>query len=98
MTELPKILLAHHRKTLKLPTFLRDNEKVARQRAAKGLDHVQFLSRLVEWELIDRERRMVERRIRSPSETAKQGASTYARWSTIIQRYLPAYPCAFLGA
>jgi hypothetical protein len=59
MTEAPKILLAHHLKTLKLPTFLRDHEKVARQCAAEGLDHVQFLSRLVELELIDRERRMV---------------------------------------
>ena len=58
MTETPKILLAHHLKTLKLPTFLREHEKVARQCAAEGLDHVQFLSRLVELELIDRERRM----------------------------------------
>ena len=65
MTEAPKILLAHHLKTLKLPTFLREHEKVARQCAAEGLDHVQFLSRLVELELIDRERRMVERRIKA---------------------------------
>ena len=65
MTEAPKILLAHHLKTLKLPTFLREHEKVARQCAAERLDHVQFLSRLVELELIDRERRMVERRIKA---------------------------------
>ena len=32
---------------------------------AVGLDHVEFLSRLVELELIDRERRLVERRIRA---------------------------------
>jgi DNA replication protein DnaC len=65
MTEAPKILLAHHLKTLKLPTFLREYEKVARQCAAEGLDHVPFLSRLIELELIDRERRMVERRIKA---------------------------------
>ena len=65
MTEAPKILLAHHLKTLKLPTFLREYEKLARQCAAEGLDHVQFLARLVELELIDRERRMVERRIKA---------------------------------
>ena len=65
MTDAPKILLAHHLKTLKLPTFLREHEKVARQCAAEGVDHVQFLSRLVELELIDRERRMVERRIKA---------------------------------
>ncbi len=28
MTEAPKILLAHHLKTLKLPTFLREYEKL----------------------------------------------------------------------
>ena len=38
---------------------------MARQCAAEGLDHVQFLARLVELELIDRERRMVERRIKA---------------------------------
>ena len=62
--EAPRILLEHHLKRLKLPTFLREYEKVAQQCAAEGLDHVQFLARLVELELIDRERRLVERRIR----------------------------------
>jgi DNA replication protein DnaC len=38
---------------------------VARQCAAEGLDHVRFLARLVELEMIDRERRMIERRIRA---------------------------------
>ena len=32
----PEILLAHHLKTLKLPTFLREYEKLARQCAAEG--------------------------------------------------------------
>jgi hypothetical protein len=58
MTEAPRLLLAHHLKTLKLPTVLREYDKVAQQCAAEGLDHVQFLARLVELELIDRERRM----------------------------------------
>ena len=65
MTEAPQLLLDHHLKTLKLPTFLREYSKVARQCAAEGLDHVQFLARLVELELIDRERRMIERRIKA---------------------------------
>jgi len=64
MTDPPQLLLAHHLKALKLPTFLREYEKLARQCAAEGLDHVRFLLRLVELELIDRERRMVERRIK----------------------------------
>jgi DNA replication protein DnaC len=65
MNEAPQLLLDHHLKTLKLPTFLREYSKVARQCAAEGLDHVQFLARLVELELIDRERRMIERRIKA---------------------------------
>jgi DNA replication protein DnaC len=65
MTQAPQLLLDHHLKTLKLPTFLRDYNKVARQCAAEGLDHVPFLARLVELEMIDRERRMIERRIKT---------------------------------
>lgn len=65
MSEAPKLLLQHHLKTLKLPTFLREYDKLARQCAAEGMDHVQFLARLVELELIDRERRMIERRIKA---------------------------------
>ena len=77
MTEAPKILLAHHLKTLKLPTFLREHEKVARQCAAERLDHVQFLSRLVELELIDRERRMVERRIKAAKFPATKSLDSF---------------------
>ena len=64
MTDTPQLLLVHHLKTLKLPTFLREYDKLARQCAAAGADHVRYLVRLAELELIDRERRMVERRIR----------------------------------
>ena len=65
MSEAPQLLLDHHLKTLKLPTFLREYSKLAHQCAAEGLDHVQFLARLVELELIDRERRTIERRIKA---------------------------------
>jgi DNA replication protein DnaC len=65
VTDAPEILLSHHLKTLKLPMFLREYEKLARQCATEGLDHVRFLARLVELELIDRERRMIERRIKA---------------------------------
>ena len=57
-------MLAHHLKALRLPTFLREHDKLARQCAAEGVDHVRYLVRLAELELIDRERRMVERRTR----------------------------------
>ena len=39
MTDTPQVLLAHHLKALKLPTFLREYDKIARQCAAEGLDH-----------------------------------------------------------
>ncbi len=64
MTDTPQLLLAHHLKVLKLPTFLREYDKLARQCAVEGLDHVRYLLRLAELELIDRERRVVERRIK----------------------------------
>ncbi len=65
MTDAPQVLLEHHLKTLKLPTFLREYDKLARQCASEGVDHVRYLHRLAELELIDRERRMVERRIKA---------------------------------
>jgi len=77
MTEAPQILLAHHLKTLKLPTFLREYEKQARQCATEGLDHVQFLARLVEMEMIDRERRMVERRIKAAKFPAAKSLDSF---------------------
>jgi DNA replication protein DnaC len=63
MSDVPEVLLAHHLKALKLPTFLREHDKLARQCAAEGVDHVRYLLRLAELELIEREGRMVERRI-----------------------------------
>ena len=65
MTDAPQILLAHHLKALKLPTFLREYDKVARLCAAEGVDHPRYLMRLAEMEMIDRERRMVDRRIKA---------------------------------
>ena len=65
MTDTRQVLLVHHLKRLKLPTFLREYDKIARQCASEGVDHVRYLLRLAELELIDRERRMVERRIKA---------------------------------
>ena len=64
MSDTPQLLLGHHLKALRLPTFLREYDKLARQCAAEGADHVRYLVRLAELELIDRERRMIERRIK----------------------------------
>jgi DNA replication protein DnaC len=64
VNDTPQILLTHHLKALKLPTFLREHDKLARQCAEEGVDHTRYLLRLSELELIDRQRRMVERRIK----------------------------------
>jgi DNA replication protein DnaC len=65
INDTPQLLLTHHLKSLRLPTFLREYDKVAKLCAAEGVDHTRYLLRLTELELIDRERRMVERRIRA---------------------------------
>lgn len=46
--EAPEILLAHYLKVLKLPTFQREYQKLARLCATEGVDHVGYLFRLGE--------------------------------------------------
>ena len=65
MTEAPQILLRHHLKQLRLPTFQGEYAKQAQLCAAENKDHIHYLARLCEMELIDRERRMIERRIKA---------------------------------
>ena len=77
MTDAPEMLLANHLKTLRLPTFLREHDKLARICAAEGIDHVRDLARLTELELIDRERRMVERRIKSAKFPAVKSLDSF---------------------
>jgi hypothetical protein len=43
MSDTPQLLLAHHLKALKLATFLREYDKLARQCAAEGVDHPSYL-------------------------------------------------------
>ena len=50
-----KLLLEAHLKALRLPTFLREYDKLARQCAAESLDSRSFLQQLCELELLDRE-------------------------------------------
>ena len=65
MTEALQILLRHHLKQLRLPTFQGEYAKQAQLCAAENKDHIHYLARLCELELIDRERRMIERRIKA---------------------------------
>ncbi len=60
----PQLLLEHHLKGLRLPTMLREYDRVARQCAVEDVDYSRYLLRMTELELLDRERRAIERRIR----------------------------------
>jgi DNA replication protein DnaC len=77
VNDTPDLLLAHHLKALKLPTFLREYDKVARQCARDGVDHSRYLLQLAELELIDRERRMVERRIKAAKFPAVKSLDSF---------------------
>ena len=77
MSERATVLLEHHLKELKLPTFLREYGKVAGQCAAEGVDHPGYLLRLSELELIDRHHRMVDRRIKAARFPATKSLDTF---------------------
>lgn len=59
------VLLKHHLKALKLPTMLAECEKIAQRAAADNADHLAFLLQLSELELIERERKAAERRLKA---------------------------------
>ena len=75
--EAPQILLRHHLKKLKLPTVLREHEKLARQCATEGVDHIRYLARLIELELLDREARMIDRRIKAAKFPAVKSLESF---------------------
>jgi DNA replication protein DnaC len=58
------LLLRHHLKVLKLPTMLRDYAAVAAACGTERIDYAGFLLRLAERELLERERKATERRIK----------------------------------
>jgi len=59
------VLLEHHLKALKLPTFLREYRSIAAACSKEGKDYQTYLLRLSERELIEREQRSAERRLKN---------------------------------
>ena len=59
------VLLEHHLKQLKLPSMLREYAAIASVCAQDRADYPTFLLRLCERELLDRERRAAERRVKN---------------------------------
>ena len=61
----PQLLLEHYLKQLKLPSMLREYEKLAVVCRSDQADYQTFLLRLAEQEIADRERRAAERRVKA---------------------------------
>ena len=59
------VLLKHHLKGLKLPTMTAECEAAAQRCATDNVDHLGFLLQLCERELLDRERRAADRRLKA---------------------------------
>src|SRR5712692_9043354 len=59
------VLLRHHLKALRLPTIGMECEKVAARCAADNHDHLTYLLEVTELELLERERRAAERRLKA---------------------------------
>jgi DNA replication protein DnaC len=59
------VLLKHHLTALRLPSVKAECEQAARQAAADNLDYLGFLLRLCERELLDREQRACQRRLKA---------------------------------
>jgi DNA replication protein DnaC len=59
------VLLKHHLKALKMPTMNSECEKIAARCAQENVDHLGFLLQLCELELLDRERRAADRRLKA---------------------------------
>ena len=77
MSNKSTMLLEHHLKELKLPTFLREYDKLAVQCASEGIDHPEYLLRLSELEMIDRHHRMVDRRIKAARFPSTKSLDTF---------------------
>ncbi|MCG2808197.1 MAG: IS21-like element helper ATPase IstB [Coriobacteriia bacterium] len=59
------VLVKHHLKQLKLPTMTSECEKIAVRAAQDNQDHLSYLLQLCELELIERERKAAERRLKA---------------------------------
>ena len=77
MSNKSTVLLERHLKELKLPTFLREYDKLASRCAAEGVDHPDYLLRLSELELIDRHHRMVDRGIKAAGFPTTKSLDTF---------------------
>ena len=71
------VLLHHHLKALRLPTMGAEAEKVAARCASDNADHLSYLLQLTELELLERERRAAERRLKAARLPVMKSLETF---------------------
>jgi len=75
--ETPRLLFEHRLKALRLPTMLREYDRV--QCADDDIDYPRYLLRMTELEMLDRERRATEPRIRQASSPSRGSNAAFSR-------------------
>jgi DNA replication protein DnaC len=93
------VLLKHHLKALRLPTIGAECEKVAAQAATDNVDHLSFLLQLCELELLERERKSAERRMKAAKFPSPKSLATFdflARPSVNKMLVLELARCSFI--
>jgi len=93
------VLLNSYLKALRLPTFLREYQKVAQVSAEAGHAYPEFLEQLASLELADRETRAIARRMRLAAFPAEKELSDFdfsAVPSLNQKRILDLFRCEFL--
>jgi hypothetical protein len=82
------LLLEHHLKALKLPTMLHDYTAVAAACSQERGAYAEFLLRLTERELIERERRAAERRLKEAQFPVVKTIDNSTRMESCRPRHL----------
>lgn len=93
------VLLKHHLKALKLPTMLSECEKIAARCGKENIDHLGYLLQLCEQELLERERRAADRRLKAakfPSHKTLESFDFKARPSVSRPMITELTRCAYI--
>jgi DNA replication protein DnaC len=99
MSQCNTVLLESHLKTLRLPTFVKEHAKAARQSSERGEDHESFLEHLAELEVNQRDSKASIRRLKQagfPVDKDLSGFDFTAVPSLNKKRVLDLFTCRFI--